>query len=726
MAVSYVGGTSPVFGNNAAVTAPAWPSGIQEGDLVIAHAAIRDIAASFSAPSGWWSLGAVYGNSTTSIFTFTFVYVNGAPLPTFTPSGGGANDTTALTLQAFRGTAGLYNGVQPSSYNVQTSTLISVAFYSDPSPSFVDGGGLHYVAFGDNDFAATSFEYLGAAPSFFGGQTSGLSALGADATIACQTQLYDTKPTVFNPLGSTIRFGATSLNLLSRMFILVPSEPAEDFYAPEPTGGAKAGGDSTFVLEAVNAATGDGGAKAGGAADTELFRYGLQLRTTPTYGSICEAGSVSVTVPAASIQVDDLLIAHVVTRSSSTTWPVPSTPTGWNVIPSTNSGGFTECSLFWRRWQSGDSFTSVSFDFPTDGTSCSKHVALSVWKNVDWAFNGGNPFNAVFNSGGNSYNMASAWLQPMAAPYNSSIQFFGSDQNQYSSATSSAIAAGWSEVYDRVNNCLYPADTHCYVAYTPGARVDFTMPAYELSSISSTGWIHWLNISVATVGPTLLDEEVTGAGGAIAAGAASVIGAGQTANHIVEGEGGVLWSSSTVAYLVEGAPIPELYGMTAFWPSAARVLRAEGTYISAAVGGLDLRLAQVRSSRTAEKSGLVLYALSSSAPCAVGSSVEVRVEYRLAGGGSVASSAWTATVSRLVELSPGRWKISLIETSLRLGGVSWAPLPLLAQSERGARLPANFELVPGDYVNGQRVAAVTTSAVAGGLWSSEVSFDGTR
>lgn len=80
-------------GNNASVT-PGLPAGIADGDVLVMHTMIRNLAGSVNTPSGWtlWVDG---GN----FRVFVRVYATGQTAPTVTFTGGVANaDTTARII----------------------------------------------------------------------------------------------------------------------------------------------------------------------------------------------------------------------------------------------------------------------------------------------------------------------------------------------------------------------------------------------------------------------------------------------------------------------------------------------------------------------------------------------------------------------------------------------------------------------------------------------------
>ena len=82
--------------NNGPVT-PGLPAGVQDGDILVMMAAIRNTAGAPSTPTGWFPIADV-GN----FKVFTRVYAAGVTAPTVTFTGGVANADTAARIVAMR------------------------------------------------------------------------------------------------------------------------------------------------------------------------------------------------------------------------------------------------------------------------------------------------------------------------------------------------------------------------------------------------------------------------------------------------------------------------------------------------------------------------------------------------------------------------------------------------------------------------------------------------
>lgn len=105
MAISYVGDGAGAAANNASVS-PALPSGLADGDLMVAVWQIRSGVATVSA-SGW-SAATYYRNTAqVSLAILTRTYVSGDTAPTLSPSGGSLNNTVTANVFALRGTVGV-------------------------------------------------------------------------------------------------------------------------------------------------------------------------------------------------------------------------------------------------------------------------------------------------------------------------------------------------------------------------------------------------------------------------------------------------------------------------------------------------------------------------------------------------------------------------------------------------------------------------------------------
>lgn len=93
---TFVNAGAASHGDNASLT-PALPASVQQGDLLLVFCAIRNTAATSSAPSGYtqlWSFAnvALYGK----------IHTGTESAPTVTFSGGSAGDTTSAQMAAFR------------------------------------------------------------------------------------------------------------------------------------------------------------------------------------------------------------------------------------------------------------------------------------------------------------------------------------------------------------------------------------------------------------------------------------------------------------------------------------------------------------------------------------------------------------------------------------------------------------------------------------------------
>lgn len=376
-----VGFGTPGYGNNAAITL-GMPAGVQTGDLLLVFLQIREDGASlFTLPSGWTyrCQGGYFNGVTETFLEVASATYTGAEGLTFTPNGGGSNDTTLGVILALRGNyeyitwgSGFYNAgtsmyVSPSVGNPSRAYRagdVAISFHGwadDPAGSFTTGftGGtftsasiqLSSILGADAASIVTAHKVLTNTPGYTSfsincvSPIAGLVALGISVGSALDAVTY-TAPT---PTGGT-KVGGTATSLFEKI---------GGFIAPTPTGGVKVGG----VADAgryhnITAPTPTGGVKVGGAAFTY---YKLNINYLPT-GPGLKVGGAAVTsyVHPVPYVVDGMGLA----------WNAEAVPddyvSGWVVEVSVGANKFPCTNLTLRR-----DGTSLQFDatlFANGGT----------------------------------------------------------------------------------------------------------------------------------------------------------------------------------------------------------------------------------------------------------------------------------------------------------------------------------------------------------------------
>jgi hypothetical protein len=279
MAVSYIGYDWGA-GNNAAVT-PSIHASTQVGDLLVAVCYIRENGATYTKPSGWnaW----VDSNNTernfqaglgeNSVKVFWRFYQSGDPSSfTFTPTGGGSNDTTLVQLLTFRGvdattpfTTGYYLAFQSAQ-----ATSIYHASPDSGDASMPAGCAMLGIMARDNDdsvFPNVS-QTSGPSPAWTG-QASAISTLGADAS--CHVWVGGWTASVTSTVSLLFEFVPAAAAWNYGVALVLKPDTAGSVGSHTGTGGIKAGGAATTeLLQPYGDYTGTGGIKAGGAA-TSLF-----------------------------------------------------------------------------------------------------------------------------------------------------------------------------------------------------------------------------------------------------------------------------------------------------------------------------------------------------------------------------------------------------------------------------------------------------------------------
>ena len=114
--------------------------------------------------------------------------------------------------------------------------------------------------------------------------------------------------------------------------------------------------------------------------------------------------------------------------------------------------------------------------------------------------------------------------------------------------------------------------------------------------------------------------------------------------------------------------------------------------------------------------------VTSSCRCSAGASVGLAVVQRAASGAEFVAQSWTLLADRVRELADGLWLVEGVEQGVRLGGAQKQAPVVMARMQDGMRVPADFDIVPGDSVDGAVVKSASTSIVANGSWFTEVRY----
>jgi hypothetical protein len=117
--------------NNASVT-PGLPAGVQDGDILVLSASIRNTAGAPNTPAGW-SVIADVGN----FKVFTRVYAAGVTAPTVTFAGGVANADTIGRIRAYRNASFNVLAATQSNASAQNVAFPAVAVV-DIKPNMID------------------------------------------------------------------------------------------------------------------------------------------------------------------------------------------------------------------------------------------------------------------------------------------------------------------------------------------------------------------------------------------------------------------------------------------------------------------------------------------------------------------------------------------------------------------------------------------------------------
>jgi hypothetical protein len=210
MTITYVGAGTSVAGLNSAVTPIAHASTLP-GDFVIVQVSIRNVAATFSTPSGWTRIAGtnhqVYGR----------IWQTGDVIPAFTPTGGSAtNDTIASTITL----RGVEAGVLAASGGVDTSPVQANASAQNVAYPALTVPGANHVALMFLWKASSASSYTTPA-GWTAGSFLASTTAGDDAS---QLSYYQIQTTATNiTAGSVVATGGTPAISGSIMLYLRPA-----------------------------------------------------------------------------------------------------------------------------------------------------------------------------------------------------------------------------------------------------------------------------------------------------------------------------------------------------------------------------------------------------------------------------------------------------------------------------------------------------------------------
>lgn len=725
MSVQFVGYSAPVFANNANVTL-THPAGTQVGDLLVALVGVTSGFLPVTLSGGWTYLNnaTFQGSADNSAAIFWRVYAAHDLDPVFGPGAPSTNGPVGAILMAFRNAhPSFLLGVRTT----ETSTA-SIGVTTGAAQVFAEGDEFIYSHSGADDYQLTSATPVNWTPAA-SSTTQGRTTLGRDLGLSIFRGLVGQS---LPPSGTENALSVVN-TLAPRgvYFVLRVRKPPDPIIAPTPTGGARVGGgaDSFYLSgEAIQPYTAEGGVIAGGAAETRAVQYGLRRRAIGDITSSCSPGPITVALPAGT-QTDDLVVIVAFKSSLETFSTRAETPAGWNTLPLA-SNTRTECFVFWRRWLSTDSFTTVQIPWSNEGTAYSKNAYATSFHNVDWSHNGGNPFAAPTQGSQDSISFSYPFYSPSGTQENSVLHYYVSRNSSPANMTASSISDAWAgDVSTGAGFCSANYSTSVASArrYSPGIRQNAIAPSgYDrLFQHSFNREGHWINVSVATLGENGggLSFTFEASGGAVLGGAATTLAPGAANEYAAEGAGGARLEITGSPGYFQSQRTPPRFAVSFSWPSAARPAASAGWIVSASAAGAKLELTQVNIRRTLmDGNRVVLYALASSAPCVPGDPITVSVGLRLQDRTIAEGFSWSAVARRVYQTQDLRWTIDAEETGLRTGGASWRE-EVISRSSYGERVEANIEIVAGDYVNGIRATEVTTSLVARGIWSTEV-FNG--
>ncbi len=732
--LNFVAWGTEQWANNASV-APTMPPGIVAGDHLFLFAYIRENLASANTPAGWAPVMNFAGfntENTVQVFYRRHLAGDAAPVVTFT--GGGSGDATCALIGALRSTTGaaVVAGPVPGNFGETTTTFTSVTLQNSITSSNSVVGLLAGFQ-NDAPTATSTLNWINNGPiaNRFSEQKLTSTILGSDASISVGFAAPNFNPPA-NDAGRYLYYqnnwdGTTNTGAAWILFAVIESLDAT--YASE--GGASAGGSATtaYYPPGQYEYTAEGGLSAGSAISISNFsEQGLrQVQAEVTGFRKDSIGSVTLNWTTSGLDDNTLLLLCVASDQSGVSAAgvaVPVCPSGWNEITGITSNSYSKLRVFWRRWSTG-SPTTVTVTFSGDTlANISKAAVLNFFKNVDWNYSGGNPFDAPFNQ--------------VAGTLLTSTPFYYTPTGSTSSTQLTIKASGTSISYGggpnwKVLGGVYAGgggQTSCAVRmafrYSAGTRSSNTQETsgYAFTSQFTTTY-HHAHVSVATLGGATV-YGFTPSGGATLGGTAPSIPPATAAVFVWSPSGGVKPGGSAYVTTTPGPAARRLSGLSLAWPAAARILASIGERLLVETdSGETLRLSEVSIRRDLYAGNTIeLAAHSSAAPVSTSEVLTIRL-VKLDGSGSIVSErVWSATVKTVKhrDAATGAWRVICVESGVRAGGVTWSPSRVSLRRTGGIRAAPDLLVVAGDLYAGRILTRVTTFLRAEGAGATEASY----
>lgn len=709
MPLSLVGFGTWAEANNAAIT-PSLPSGLQDGDLLIAAITIKENAAAFGAPAGWQARNDQAGAASESrVAAFTRTYQTGDSAPTFTPTGGGANDTVLGVILALRGST-KYVDAAVAVENTSGNT-VGIPYIGPISP----GDFVISLAHKTNDSAAAPTRSMSLVTLM--GASYGSSLLGSDATADVAVWRSDTW-TVASGNGGTngsIAFDGTGDT--SFCFSIVIRRPFE----VTGSGGAIVGGAATcrFVPNGTHYYDASGGAVGGGAATTSLkFAPGVKLGVIGNAASKVGLGSLNVTIPATT-QVDDLiLVLHHVRKVDGfayPAWPNNLISThGFTFLNgySANTGPFIGSGVWWKRATADDIGKVVTVTYDETDVDAGKALKVITYRNVDYV-NGPIQASQAYNVVSAS-NVVCRKTATTTVPLTRAVSF-----NCFNGPSSIAFSG------------------ECATTFGFTEQID-----QKVATLPSTGMLMWLGDCNTTSTRTVTEEcltaigtayngafvhfsicglgevyEYAASGGAIVNPNFSYLPPGGIPNNYTGSGGAIANPAGQVSFVPK--PLRQAISLVAAWDAIGSSL-ISGWFVRAYVNGIERKLTQL-TIRRKDTSLSAQLKFVDNLILAAGDTVTVDVEYRLAGGTSFSIQVLSAAIEQSIS-GHGFTEALALASNQQINGAQFNPTKVIMQGASMTRTSIDWSVRPGDVYGGRVIQEITTTLGTNSNWFTEVRY----
>lgn len=702
MAVTWLGTGAAAASNNAAINLAIPGVSYQAGDLLVAVLFIKENGATWPAPSGWTQASSRIGGTLEYSISVQYRYwQSGDGSFTFTPSGGGSNDTVIGRILAFRG-ARSSDPIPNFTNETSNSAVNSLAIYSGFAPSILDANLGIAVKLDDSTG--------GSSGSFVNGfslttEATESSVLGSDATLYTAVYAGNANQTTYVQM-ATVSLPTTTSDFFTVAYVIKAN------VAYVGSGGVKVGGAATTAFAPLGtyyAPTPSGGGIIGGAATTSLALLGVHFRNGTITGSSGGLGDLTLAVPSPTQEGDLMLLVIKLDYQLSSYSTYPILPAGWTEIAyHTNSQ--LQLRVGWKVATAGDLGSNVTISFGNDVAGPYKRAV--IFPAYNYAMVSGSPVvGAVGTSSSNSSNVAELVQKTTTYPLVKSLSIGAHATASSRTIASACVTAGWKS---RLSDSFTGFLSICELDDIDSIPSDSSCTG---STFNATSYAIHVHFGLAGAGTTF--NAPTPSGGAIIGGAASYFPPGTDPFNWIA-SGGVIVAGPG-EYLFAQKPFRQLFGIFSLWNSIGLPEGLiSGWRIKVWVNSVEQPCVQMTLRRKGQDL-LVSLKLVKDLILSEGAVIEGELIYDLAGLPSYSQTIFNAVLT-MSRSGSGFTYIEAAATGEVVYGAVFTPSKIMVVQDNRLRVPVDWKVRPGDIYNGLQVNEVTTTVGTESSWFTEVGY----